>query len=146
MPDERGTEALATIEYHQSFDRLLETVAANAFDTDDFLAALEFSSLYTPDERVGGISAGLDSGLSPEEAVTYFVFLSAAVAADRQRRGFFGWLRSKAPPKPGSPEFRHLAMTNCAVNMLLDGHINETKSQAFAEHYFRALTDMSKDK
>lgn len=145
MSDERKDAVLATIDYYQIFDRLLESVAANAFDSDDLIAALEFSSLYMSDERVSAISAGLDADLSPEEAVAYFVLFSAAVAADRQRRGFFNRLRSKFPPRPGSPEYRHLAMTNCAINMLLNGHINETKSRTFAEHYSQTLSDALRD-
>lgn len=111
----------------------------NALDPNPLIAGLELASLYSPHELASAATAAQEAGLSPEEGVTYFIFLSATVAADK-RRGFFQRLRNKFPPKSGSEEHRHIVMTNYAINFLLKGHLDETKSQVFADHYMQWLS------
>src|ERR1700730_66408 len=112
----------AGINYAEEFPALLREVAANALHSDSLIAGAELVSLYTPEEIIAAISAAEDVGLTVKEAVAVFVLLCATVYVELQkRRGFFHKMKMKIPPKPGSRDYAHLAMTNYVLNTRLSG-------------------------
>jgi hypothetical protein len=138
---ELDVEALKkSLRYERSFRALLESVAANSLNRDPILGAAEFSLLYTPEEVVSAINAAEEAALSIEEAVGYFIFLTAAARADAQKRkGLFQRLKTKIEPRPGTVEYSHIAMTNYALNVLLEGQLDQEKGRAFADRYSQRL-------
>jgi hypothetical protein len=109
----------AGIEYAGEFQALLRDAAANALHPDPVIAGAELFSLYSPVEVIAGISAAEDVGFTVKEGVACFVLLCAAVHAELQKRqGFFSRLKMKFPPKPGTREHNHIAMTNYVLNTL----------------------------
>ena len=123
------------------FQALLRDVAgaSNAFRHYPLIAGTEFWSFYSPAEVVSGISASEGLGLPVDQAVAYFVFLSAA--ADTQKRGgFFQRLKMKLPPMPGTRAHAHLTMTNYILEKFFGGRGPDPEVLGlFAERYGEEL-------
>lgn len=135
-------EALkAVVRYQRDFIEILENVARNALSRDPILAGAEFASLYLPDEITSAIDAAQRAGLPANEGVACFIVWTAADRAEAQKRkGLFQRLRANFAPHPDTVEHRHLAMTNFAINELLNGQLDQGKGARFAKLYEQKLT------
>jgi hypothetical protein len=122
-------EALkASLQYDKDFRGMLEDVARHALNPDPALGAIEFASLYMPEELIAATEAAQKAGLSLNEGVAYFVFLAAAERAKAQQRG-------ETPRMMDC----HIAMTNFAIKEMLGGNLDRNKSLPFSEIYWQSL-------
>ena len=137
--NEKAEGTHSDLQYALRFQALLRDVAeaSNAFRRYPLITGTEFWSFYSPAEVVNGIAASEELALAVDQAVAYFVFASAAEAADAQERGgLFQRLKMKLPPIPGTRAHAHLATTNYVREKLFEGRDPDPKLlEVFTEHY-----------